>query len=202
MGTIQKRTLVVAACAAFATVTACGSSSDNEGGSASAKATATATNSPAARSTPAASASASARRLDAAVRAVKTAQRKVSRGKAYDIESDRRRGKRVWEVKVVRGVARGHKLDVRFDGRKVVGQRRRSKVDDDVRKLAKAKVTLAKALRTAGRRAEGGTFDEAEIDRSRGRIVWEATFDKPGDREVEVTVDARTGKVTRVTHDD
>jgi uncharacterized membrane protein YkoI len=52
------------------------------------------------------------------------------------------------------------------------------------------------------RGAGGGTFDEAEIDRSPGRIVWEATFTRTGDEEVEVTIDAGTGGVLAVRHDD
>jgi uncharacterized membrane protein YkoI len=172
----------VAACAALTAATALAASAD--GGSATA-------------------AAATPSRLDAAVRAVRTAEDRISRGEAYDIESDRLRGKRVWEVKVAGGGARPHEIDVRADGRKVVRTRHRRTADDDARKAARAHISLARALRTAGRRAGGGTtFDEAEIDRVRGRIVWEATFDGPGDREVEVRVDAHTGKVLAVTRDD
>jgi len=145
---------------------------------------------------------ASGSRLERAVRAARTAERRISGGRAYDIEADRHRGKRVWETKVAMGTTRAYEVDVSADGRKVVRVRRRWRTDDDVRKAARATVSLPRALRTAGRRAEGGTFDEAEIDRSRGRIVWEVTFRKSGDRELEVTIDARTGKVRGVTHDD
>jgi uncharacterized membrane protein YkoI len=39
-------------------------------------------------------------------------------------------------------------------------------------------------------------------DSSRGRTAWEATFKRSGDREVEITMDARSGKLLTVTTDD
>ncbi|HWK30404.1 MAG TPA: PepSY domain-containing protein [Solirubrobacter sp.] len=156
---------------------------------------------PAATAAPQASSSASVARLADARRAVRTAERKLRHGRAYDIESDRLRGQRVWEVKVARGTTHASVLDVRADGRRVVRQRR-TKVSDDVRKAAGAKVSLNRALKTAGARAAGGRFDEAEIDRWRGKLVWEATFKRSGDREVEVKIDARSGKVLDVSQDD
>lgn len=146
--------------------------------------------------------SGSVRRLEPALRAVNTAERKVRGSKAYDVEDDRLRGERVWKVKVAVGTSRRYELDVRADGRKVLRERRRTRIDDDVRKRAQAKIPLAKALRIAAARAGGGTFAEAEIDRWRGRITWEATFERSGDREIEVRVDARSGKVVSVEVDD
>lgn len=206
MRKLQTAALTVTAFAAL-TATACGSS-DDDGGAAStatvtvtAPGTAPASAASTAAPTPAASPSASASQIDQAVRAIRSAERRVPNGKAYDIETDRLRGKPVWEVKVARGTTRAYELDVSADGRKVL-RRRAKTVDDDVRKLRDAKVGLAKALRTAARRAKGAAFDSAEIDRSGGRLVWEATFKAPGDRELEVDVDARTGKVLRVRTDD
>jgi uncharacterized membrane protein YkoI len=149
----------------------------------------------------AASASASASQVAQARRAVRTAERAVRGGRAYDVESDRLRGRRVWEVKVAQGTARPYELDVSADGRQVLRRQRLTRIDDDVRKVARAQVALASALTIAGRRARG-SFDEADIDRSRGRLVWEATFVRSGDREVEVAVDARNGRVLSVTTDD
>jgi uncharacterized membrane protein YkoI len=199
MRKIRTGVVAVVACAATATTSGCGASSnETEGGPQTSKPTATAT----ATSTPKATASQSASRLGQAVRAVRTAQRRIRRSKAYDIETDRFRGRRVWEVKVARGVTRPYELDVRADGRRVVRQRRKTRIDDDVRKLARATVTLPRALRTAARRARGARFDEAEIDRSRGRLVWDVEFKRSRDREVEVKVDARTGRVLEVDVDD
>jgi uncharacterized membrane protein YkoI len=145
---------------------------------------------------------ASGGRLGQALRALRTAERSVRRGSAYDIEHDRLSGGRVWEIEVARGTARPYEIDVRADGRKVVRRRRASQVSDDVRKDARATVSLDEALRTAGRRAAGGRFDEAEIDRWHGTLAWEATFKRPGGREVEVRIDARSGRVLAVTTDD
>jgi uncharacterized membrane protein YkoI len=56
-------------------------------------------------------------------------------------------------------------------------------------------------LKTAAGRASG-TLDGADLDRERGTLVWSVSFDGAGDQETEVDVDARTGKVLRVTQDD
>jgi uncharacterized membrane protein YkoI len=139
--------------------------------------------------------------LARARRAVRTAEAAVPGGRAYDIESERAGGAPVWEVKVARGTSRADELEVRADGTAVVA-RRRAGVDDDVRKLAEAEISLDRALAIAGGRAGGAAFDEAEIDRSGGRAVWEAEFDRSGGGEVQVSVDARSGNVLRVTTGD
>jgi uncharacterized membrane protein YkoI len=191
---LKPRTGAVLVSAALSTATACGSSDDTLSRTGASRAA------PPATTVPAASPSA-ANRLALARRAVRTAERRVRHSKAYDIESDRLGGRRTWEVKVARGVSRPYELDVSADGRRVVRQRRRSRVDDDVRRVNQARVSLWRALRLAGRRVARGRFDEAGIDRERGRLVWEATFEQSGDREIEVTVDARTGRVVAIDRD-
>lgn len=185
MRTIHRGGLALAACSILAAGLAGESGADTDHPAAGPRATAAAVD-----------------RLTQATRAVRTAQRAVRDGTAYDIESDRRAGRRVWEVKVARGTARPYEFDVSADGHTIVHRGRRARLDDDARKAARARTTLAAALRTAGRRVGSGTFDEAEIDRWRGRVVWEATFEQPGDRETEVRIDASNGKVLAVTVDD
>jgi uncharacterized membrane protein YkoI len=119
-----------------------------------------------------------------AVRAVQTASKGVSH-KAYEL--DRERGR--WEVKFADGTER----HVTLDGRRVTATRRD---DDRSREAASARVSLATALRTAASRANG-TLDDAELDRERGTLVWNVSFG-----ETEVEVDARSGKVLRVSQDD
>lgn len=176
--------------------TACGSSSSDDGGAkgkaAGSNETVTATTS--------AGATSSSSRLSSAGRAVKTAGKKVSHGRPYDVERDRYKGKQVWEIKVAAGKGRPTELDVSANGRKVV-RRSRHKRDDDVAKALKAKVSLAKALRTAGKRAKG-RFSEGEIDRKGGKIVWTASFKQSGGAEKEVIIDARTGKVIKTKTED
>ena len=124
-----------------------------------------------------------------AVRAVQTAGRGLSH-KAYDLDRERNR----WEVTFADGTER----HVSLDGRKVTATRRD---DDRSTQVAAARVSLATALKTASSRASG-TLDGADLDTERGALVWSVSFDGAGDRETEVDVDARTGKVLRVTHDD
>lgn len=190
--------LTAIACSVGLTVTACGAPSQETAGSPQASVRAPGVTASGTRREPSRRAES---RVGQAVRAVRTAERRIRRSKAYNVETHRHRGVRVWQVKVARGVTRPYELDVRANGR-VVFRQRRSRIDDDVRKLAEARIPLVRALRTAARRAGGGRFDEAEIDRSGGRIVWEVTFKRSGDREIEVKVDARTGKVIRVDRDD
>lgn len=40
------------------------------------------------------------------------------------------------------------------------------------------------------------------IDRYGGTIVWTATFERSGDAETEVIINARSGKVLRIERDD
>lgn len=136
----------------------------------------------------------------AAVLALRTAERRVRNGAPYDLESDRYRGLRVWEIDVAVPRERPHELLVSLDGRRVVRHSRKRPSVDAVR-AQQATVRLAEALRTAARRAEGRLV-EAEIDRLRGgRIVWKVTFERSGGRELEVSVDARTGRVVRLESD-
>lgn len=172
---------------------ACGSAS--EAAAAHSAASGVATEAVAARS-------AASARVSNAVRAVRTAGRHVRHGKPYDVESERFRGRRVWEIKVASGRRNPHELLVSAGGRRVVRHTRGHKLGDDAPKALRAEVGLARALRTADRRA-GGRFSEAEIDRARGgAIVWTATFERRGDAETEVVIDAATGEVLRVVRDD
>ncbi len=124
-----------------------------------------------------------------AVRAVHTASKGVSH-KAYELDRERNR----WEVTFADGTQR----HVTLDGRRVTSTKRD---DDRSRAAASARVSLATALRTAAPRANG-TLSDADLDRERGTLVWSINFEASGDRETEVEVDARSGKVVRVTQDD
>jgi uncharacterized membrane protein YkoI len=124
-----------------------------------------------------------------AVRAVQTASRGLSH-KAYDLERDRNR----WEVKFADGTER----HVTLDGRKVTATR----LDDDhSARVASARVSLASALKTAAARGNG-TLTDAEIDTTRGgTLVWSVSFERSDDDETEVRVDAKSGRVVSVTHE-
>lgn len=119
-----------------------------------------------------------------AVRAVQTASKGVVH-KAYELDRERKH----WEVTFADGTQR----HVSLDGRRVTATTRD---DDRSSAAASARVSLATALRTAATRARG-TVEEAELDRERGALVWNVSFG-----ETDVEVDARSGKVLRVTQDD
>jgi uncharacterized membrane protein YkoI len=138
-------------------------------------------------------------RVAAARQAVRTARRAAGYGRPYDIERDRHRGARVWEVKVASGTARPYEILVSRNGRKVIGRHRDDHRSDDARKAQRAKIGLSRALRIAGRHGSGA-FTDAEIDRHRGRLVWTATFER-GRTETEVALDASTGRVVDVRRD-
>ena len=69
--------------------------------------------------------------------------------------------------------------------------------DDRSTRVAAARVSLATALKTAAPRANG-TLTDAELDTERGT----ARVERRASTTTEVEVDARTGKVVRVNHDD
>lgn len=133
-----------------------------------------------------------------AIRAVTTAERRVPRGRAYEVEAEHFRGKRVWEVKVALSQQRPYTFYVSANGQTILRTSRARRFDGDARRALGARVTIARALRIADARATG-RLSEAGIDRHRGTLVWEVSFERP---EVEVIVNAGTAQVIRVKHDD
>lgn len=129
-----------------------------------------------------------------AVLAVRTAAGRIGNGRPFDIESEGFRGRRVWEVEVASRGARPFLVIVNSAGNRVLRVRHKRDRDDDVAKVRQARVSLARAIQIADRHAPG-RFDEGEIDRDDGRLVWELSFDAP---DVEVTLDARSGRVLEV----
>lgn len=132
-------------------------------------------------------------------KAIATARGATDGAPAYDIESERRRGAAVWEVKVATGGGGAVEVDVSADGRRVVHRHALAKRDHEASLVGSTKVPLAAALRTAEAHA-AGPFDEAELDRERGRLVWSVSFGS-GAAEVEVEVDARSGAVLGTDRD-
>ncbi len=69
--------------------------------------------------------------------------------------------------------------------------------------LAQAKITPAQALRAARARVPHSTVKSAELEREDGRLVYSFDLVVPGGEGVEeVWVDATTGKVLSVKHED
>jgi uncharacterized membrane protein YkoI len=146
----------------------------------------------AAPQSPSAAAGGSDAGVGAAVKAVRTA---AEAGRPFDLERDRHRGRKVWEVDVATGPGRAAELLISADGRQIV-RRGTARPSRDAGHALAARVGLATALRTAGGRATG-RLDDADIDRRGGRLVWSATFEQRG-AETEVDVDAASGTVVDV----
>ena len=149
-------------------------------------------------SSPPATAHASAANVDAAIRAVRTARKAVG-GRPYDIERERLRGRRVWEVKLARATGRPREVLVSANGRNVL-RRDTTGRSDDARKARQARVGLVAAIRKAARRANGH-LEDAEIDDHRGRVVWSVSFESRR-FETDVFIRVDTGRVVRVDRDD
>jgi Peptidase propeptide and YPEB domain len=61
---------------------------------------------------------------------------------------------------------------------------------------AQAKVTEAKAQKTALAKVPGGSIKSSELEKERGKLIWSFDIAMPKSRNVtEVQVDAKTGKV-------
>jgi len=61
---------------------------------------------------------------------------------------------------------------------------------------AHAKVTEAKAQKTALAKVPGGLIKTSELEKERGKLIWSFDIAMPKSRNVtEVQVDAKTGKV-------
>ena len=74
--------------------------------------------------------------------------------------------------------------------------------DRGMRLLKVAKVRAAKAVRTASAAVKRADLRAIELDRWRGRVVWEAELATANGTEYDVKVNARTGKVVSKKIDD
>ena len=61
---------------------------------------------------------------------------------------------------------------------------------------AQAKVTEAKAQKTALARVSGGSIKSSELEKERGKLIWSFDIAMPKSRNItEVQVDAKSGKI-------
>ena len=61
---------------------------------------------------------------------------------------------------------------------------------------AQAKVTEAKAQKTALARVPGGSIKSSELEKERGKLIWSFDIAMPKSRNItEVQVDAKSGKI-------
>lgn len=130
-----------------------------------------------------------------AVKALGTIEQKFKDGIPYDLERTTHKGSDAWEIKVAFDKGKPLEFKVSADGKKILSQSKHKR-DDDVDKATQTSMPLSKAISFSAKKTEGD-LDEAEIDKSDGKVVWTVTF-KDGDTEHEAYVNARTGKLVRV----
>lgn len=148
--------------------------------------------------TSSADAHASAVNVRPAIRAIRTARRAVG-GRPYDIERERFRGRRVWEVKLVRAAGRPREVLVSANGRRVL-LRDTTGRSDEAGLARGARVGLVAAIRKAALRANG-RFEDAEIDDHRGRVVWAVSFESRR-FETDIYIRIDNGAIVGVDRDD
>ena len=132
------------------------------------------------------------------LRVIRLATAAVSSGKVFDMELD---GRLLWELDVA---SSGKAYDVKLDARsgKLLRLKRDRTPDRGMRLLKVAKVSAAKAVRTVSAAVKCADLRALELDRWRGRVVWEAELTTANRTEYDVKVNARTGKVVSKTIDD
>lgn len=124
-------------------------------------------------------------------------------GKVTSVELEGHRGKAVWKVDVVTAKGAEHEVTVNTTSGKVTSNRiDHGDTDDDAALARSAKTGLGQAVDAALKKIHG-TATSAELDDdSRRSVVWHVDVTDAKGAEHEVTVDARSGKVTGVQADD
>ncbi|KAK1178976.1 PepSY domain-containing protein [Streptomyces sp. NBS 14/10] len=128
-------------------------------------------------------------------------------GKVTSVELEGHRGKAVWKVDVVTAKGAEHEVTVNTTSGKVTANRTdhddTDHDDTDEAALARsAKTGLGQAVDAAVKKIPG-TATSAELDDDNGRsAAWDIEVTDTKGAEHEVTVDARSGKVTAVRADD
>lgn len=114
---------------------------------------------------------------------------------------DRERGRLQWQVDVA---SSGKAYDVKLNARsgKVVRVKRDRIPDRGMTLLTVADVGAAKAVRTATAAVKAADLRALDLDRWRGRVVWEAELTTANRTEYDVKINARTSKVVSKTIDD
>ena len=132
------------------------------------------------------------------LRVIRLATAAVSSGKVFDMELD---GRLLWELDVA---SSGKAYDLKLYARsgKLLRLKRDRTPDQGMRLLKVAKVSAAKAVRTASAAVKRADLRALELDRWRGRVVWEAELTTANRTEYDVKVNARTSKVVSKTIDD
>lgn len=129
-------------------------------------------------------------------------------GKVTSVELEGHHGKAVWKVDVVTAKGTEHEVTVNTTSGKVTANRidrddsDHGDSDDEAALARSAKTGLGQAVDAALKKIPG-TATSAELDDDNGRsAAWDIDVTDAKGAEHEVTVDARSGKVTAVRADD
>jgi uncharacterized membrane protein YkoI len=135
------------------------------------------------------------------VQAIKIATATVKGARVFDMELDREHGTLLWKLDVA---SSDKAYDVTINARsgKVVRLMRDRTPDRGMRLLKDAKVSAAKAARTATSAVERADLRGLELDRWRGEVVWEAELLTANGTEYDVKINARSAEVVSKRIDD
>ncbi|ADI10501.1 Propeptide PepSY amd peptidase M4 [Streptomyces bingchenggensis BCW-1] len=124
-------------------------------------------------------------------------------GKVTSVELEGHQGKAVWKVDVASAKGAEHEVTVNATSGRVTAHRTDHDDADDEAALARsARTGLGQAVDAALKKIPG-TATSAELDDDNGRsAAWHIDVTDAKGAEHEVTVDARSGKVTAVQADD
>ncbi|MFK4266257.1 PepSY domain-containing protein [Streptomyces milbemycinicus] len=124
-------------------------------------------------------------------------------GKVTSVELEGHQGKAVWKVDVATAKGAEHEVTMNATSGKVTAHRTDHDDADDEAALARsARTGLGQAVDAALKKIPG-TATSAELDDDNGRsAAWDIDVTDAKGAEHEVTVDARSGKVTAVQADD
>lgn len=138
----------------------------------------------------------SSKSVSQAVSAIKLAEQEVG-GTAFEVEQNGQNG---WEVDVVKDT-RVTEVHVNLDGDRVEGTKDEGTMDaDDSTRLESASITIVQAL-TATTKENTGTVDSIDLDRHHvTTLSWNVELTN-GSSNLEIAVDAATGKVLSVDPD-
>ncbi len=136
-----------------------------------------------------------------AVRAIRIATAAVVRGYVIELELEPRRGTLIWEADVVSG-RNTYDVTIHAHTGKVLRVVRDRAPDRRIALRTRATVTPLQAAQISVRAIPGGMLHSLELDRWRGRVVWEAEVVSRSGVEFELVVAARGGTLLSKKIDD
>lgn len=133
--------------------------------------------------------------------AVALAQKQV-KGTVIEIEADWDDGVLNYDIKILDSSNVEHDLEINTATKKVKEKSKETYRKTKAQKLRSAKITHDKAIAVAAKQSGATTFKSSEMDVNGSQLIYEVTLKNSKGKEVEVWVDALTGKVVDTDIDD